>query len=79
MRVSAPGTLRFLAVRGVFPRILPGVLKTFPMSLLELVDEKEDGEVGCLHIALAEDLSHVLVEPFELMLGRESDFFSLIL
>lgn len=68
---------RFRAVRGVLPRSFPGVLKISVIFLLKvrlfLASERES-----VHLVLAEDLSHMLVEEIQFISNSEGKIFCLL-
>ena len=66
---------RFLAVRGVLPRSLPGVLKISVTFLFGVSKPKKSYKQSFVHLIFAENLRHMLVEPFHLIAGRESKVF----
>lgn len=73
--------LRFRAVRGVFPRNLPGVLKTSVILLSNisiLRRMKKMPIIEAVHLIFAEDLCHVLVEEIQLVPNRKSKVFRLL-
>lgn len=75
IRLSSRFTFR--AVRGVFPLIFPGVLKTSVKLLLMVSAESSvRGGVGCnSRLTFGEDLCHVFIQPVHLMSNRILDLF----
>lgn len=64
--------LRFLAVLGVLPRNLPGVLKISVTFLIFVSIYLVSAKTSYIHLIFAEDVGHMLVQPFHLIASRES-------
>ena len=62
-----PNALRFLAVRGVFPRSFPGVLKMSATLLGVVSIESSHGIAIGLQVVGGEYLAHMLIKPFHLI------------
>ena len=66
------------AVRGVFPRNFPGVLKTSSLFLQPDQQLRQCAGRRDLLSILCKDLGHVLVEPFKLIAHREAKVLDLL-
>ena len=60
---------RFLAVRGVLPRNLPGVLNISVTLLFRSQQALHVSRRSPIHLTAAENLRHMFVQPFYLVAG----------
>lgn len=79
MQLTALWGSFFLAVLGVLPRSLPGVLKTSVRFLRACKKMNSVSAVKVLHLLLTEDVAHVLVEPFQLVSCGITEFLNFLL